>query len=95
MTVEEVRTELEKVITELTSSDFGSIDSGTVEKLGKLAASADELGMKEGKHLIGNLLDAMKAIQEGKSKAESGNLRLMALDFYLKKLAGTGNIEDL
>jgi hypothetical protein len=36
----------------------------------------------------------MKAIQEGKSKAESGNVRLTALDFYVKK-HGNGNTEDL
>ena len=95
MTVEKVRTELEKVVSALSSSNFGNIDSKILEKLTKLAADADKLGMKEGKHLIGNLIDAMKAIQEGKSKAESGNLRLTALDFYLKKLAGTGNIKDL
>ena len=95
MTGEELRKELETVVSGLSSSGFDSIDSATVEKLDKLAASAGELGMKEGMHLIGNLSGAMKAIQEGKSKAESGNLRLTALDFYMKKLSGGENIEDL
>jgi len=95
MTLEELRSELEKIISSLTSSGFGSIDSGIVEKLDKFAVCAGELGMKEGKHLIENLSGAMKAIQEGKSKAESGSIRLTALDFYVRKLSGSDNIEDL
>ena len=95
MTVEELRAELEKIISGLFSSGFESVDSGTVEKLDKLAASAGDIGMKEGMHLIGNLSGAMKAIQEGKSKSESGNIRLTALDFYVKKISGGENIEDL
>ena len=95
MTVEELRLELEKTISGLTSSGFGTIDSTAVEKLDKFSVMAGELGMKEGKHLIENLSGAMKAIQEGKSKAESGSIRLTALDFYVKKLSGGGNIEDL
>jgi len=95
MILEELKTELEKIILGLTSSGFDSIDSGIAEKLGNLAITAGELGMKEGKHLIENLLGVIKAIQEGKSGAESGSLRLTALDFYLKKLSGNGNIEDL
>ena len=94
MTVEELKTELEKIISSLTSSGFGSIDSALVEKLEKFAAVAGELGMKEGKHLIGNLSGSMKAIQEGKSTAESGSIRLMALEFYTKKLSDS-NTEDL
>ena len=95
MTVEDLRTELEKIIAHLSASGFDNIDTETVEKLNKLTDAADELGMKEGKHLIRNLSVVMKAIQEGKSKAGSGNLRLTALDFYVKKLSGNGNIEDL
>ena len=95
MTVEELRKELETIISNLTSSGFDSIDSEIMEKLDKLAASSGELDMKEGKRLIENLSGAMKSIQEGKSNATSGNLRLTALDFYLKKLSHDGNIEDL
>jgi len=96
MTIEEetLKTELEKIIAALTSLGFDSIDSGTVEKLDKLAVVAGELGMKTGKQLVENLSGAMKAIQEGKSQAESGNIRLTALDFYIKKLSGS-NTEDL
>ena len=94
MTVEELKKELEKIVSNLTSSGFASIDSGTVEKLDKLAASAGELGMKEGNKLIGNLSGAMKSIKEGKSQPESGEIRLTALGFYVKKLSD-GNTEDL
>ena len=95
MTVEELKIELEKVVSGLTASGFESIDSGIVAKLDKFAVTAEELGMKEGKHLIRNLSGVMKAIEEGKSTAESGNIRLTALDFYVKKLSGGGNIEFL
>ena len=94
MTVEELKAELEKIISKLTSSGFSSIDPGTVEKLDKFAVSAGGLGMKEGNKLIENLSGAMKAIQDGKSKAESGDVRLTALEFYVKKLS-SATTEDL
>ena len=95
MTVEELKTEMEIISSGLSSSGFDSVDSALMEKLENLSVTAGELGMKEGKHLIENLLSAIKAIQEGRSKTESGNLRLTALDFYLKKLSGSDSIEDL
>ena len=95
MTVEELRTELEKLISGLTSSGFDNIDSGILEKLDKFAVAAGELGMNEGKRMIENLIGAMKAIQEGKSKADSGTVRLTALNFYVKNLSGSENTEDL
>jgi hypothetical protein len=66
-----------------------------VEKLEKLSVSAVQLGMKKGKQLLENLTVTMKAIQEGKSKADSGNVRLTALDFYVKNLSSGEHIEDL
>jgi hypothetical protein len=45
--------------------------------------------------LIENLSGAINAIREGKSKAESGHVRLTALEFYLKNQSGSENIEDL
>ena len=94
MTVEELRTELETIVSGLSSSGFEAIDQGVVDKLGKLGAAAGELGMKEGKHLVENLQSVMTAIKEGKSNASSGGVRLTALEFYVKKIEG-GNIEDL
>lgn len=95
MTVEELRVELDNIILSLTTSGFNNIDSGVIEKLDKFAAAADELEMKEGKRLIENLSKTMKAIQEGQSKAESGGVRLTALDFYVKKISDSGTVEDL
>jgi len=95
MTVEEIRTALEKTISDLTTSGFGNIDPTVLETLDKLAVSAGEAGMKEGKHLIENLSGIMKAIQQGISKPESGSIRLTALDFYVKKISGSENIEEL
>ena len=95
MTVEELRTELKSIITVLTSSGFENIDLALVEKLDKLAVSAGESGMKEGKRLTENLSACMKAISNGTSKAESGNVRLTALNFYIKNLTDNENIEDL
>ena len=95
MTVEELRTELETLILSLTSSGFGNFDSAVVEKAEKLISAAGELGMKEGKRLIENLLGTIKSIQEGKSQEESAHVRLTALDFYIKKLSGNEHIEDL
>jgi hypothetical protein len=60
-----------------------------------LASAADEAGIKEGKYLIENLSVVMKAIQERKSKPESGGIRLTALEFYVKKLTDTENPEEL
>ena len=95
MTVEELRTEVKTIISSLTSSGFENVDSGLMEKLDKLAIAVGELEMKEGQRLIDNLIVTLKAIREGKSKAESGNVRLTALDFYINNLPNSENIEDL
>ena len=95
MTIEDLRTELKVIISSLTSSGFDNADSKIMEKVNKLAATAGESGMKEAKRLLENLSGAIKAIQEGKSHAESGTIRLTALDFYLKNLPDNESIEDL
>jgi hypothetical protein len=94
MTVEELRSELETIVSNLSSSGFETVDPGLVDKLDVYSTTAGGLGMKEGKHLLENLSTVMKAIKEGKSSPESGVIRLTALEFYVKKIAG-GNIEDL
>ena len=95
MTVEELRAKLEKISSAITSSGFDKIDGEIMNELENAALVAGELDMKEGKRLIVNLFDTMKAIQEGKSSADSGNLRLTALDFYLKKHSDSGIVEEL
>jgi hypothetical protein len=94
MTVEELRSELEIIVSNLSSAGFGTIDPGMVEKLDIYSTTAGDLGMKEGKHLLGNLSTVMKAIKDGKSSPGSGDIRLTALDFYVKKITGD-SIEDL
>jgi hypothetical protein len=95
MTIEELRTELAMIISSLTSSGFNNADSNILDKLSKLILATGESGMKEAKRLLENLLGAIKAIQEGKSQPESGTVRLTALDFYLKNLPSSENIEDI
>jgi len=95
MTIEELRTELSTIISSLTSSGFKDTDSKITEKIDKLILATGESGMKEVKRLLENLSVSIKAIQEGKSQAESGTVRLTALDFYLKNLPENENIEDL
>ena len=95
MTIEELRTELGTLISSLTSSGFDDIDSEILEKIDKLILETGESSMKEPKRLLENLSGSIKAIQEGKSQAESGTVRLTALEFYLKSLPASENIEDL
>ena len=95
MTVEELRAELGKIVSGFTAAGLKDIDSAMMEKIKTLSETAGELGMNEGKRLIENLVGAITAIKEGKSQAESGTLRLTALEFYLKNLSGSENIEDL
>ena len=95
MDVEELRIELETIVLNLASSGFENIDSGTTGKLDVLAAAAGEIGMNEGKRLIKNLSGAINDIKAGKSKTESGNVRLTALEFYIKNLAASEHTEDL
>jgi hypothetical protein len=95
MTLEEFTKELEQIIAGLSSSGFDTIDSGIVEKLDALAAVAGDAGFTNGKHLIENLSGAMKAIKDGKSTAASGNIRLTALEFHLKRVTESGQVEDI
>jgi hypothetical protein len=95
MTIEELRTELDLIISSLTSSGFDNTDPKIMEEIDKIAVTAGESGMKEVKRLLENLSGAIKAIHEGKSQAESGTVRLTALDFYLKSLPESGNIEEI
>ena len=95
MTVEELLAELKNIVASLTASGFTTIDSGMAERLDKFAVAAGKAGMKEGKRLVKNLSKTMKAIQKGKSKAESGSVRLTAIDFYVKKHTPRGIVEDL
>ena len=95
MTLEELHEKLVEIISNLTSSGFVNVDPETMEKLYKYAVAAGEMGLKEGKRLIENLTETMKAIQEGRSNTGSGILRLTALEFYLKRYPIDEPVEDL
>jgi len=95
MTVEELLRAMEKMSSGLASSGFENVDPETMEKLREIALTAGELHMKEGKHLTENVITCIKAIQDGRSKVQSGYLRLTALDFYLKNFPYTDFIEDI
>jgi hypothetical protein len=95
MIIEELRAEIESIVSDLSDSSFDSIDSAIVEKLDKLAVAAGELGMNEGKRLIGNLSATMQAIKDGKSNPGSATLRLTALGFYIKNLSVSEQTEEL
>ena len=95
MTVEELHEELKKIIASLNASGFDTVDEAVVTKIAELCKAADELGLKKGKQLVQNLSDVIIAIKEGKSKAESGILRLTALDFYIQNLSSGNATEDL
>jgi hypothetical protein len=95
MTIEELRTDLDNIISGLTSSGFKNIDSKILEKINSLIPAAGGSGMREVKRLLENLSVSIKAIQEGKSPIESGTVRLTALDFYLKNLPDSESIEDI
>ena len=95
MTVEELQIELKALISNLTSSGFKSVEPAVVDKINELIIAAGELRMNEGKRLVENLLNVIKAIREGKSQAESGYIRLTALDFYVKNLSDSSVIEDI
>ena len=94
MTIEEAKVEIEKLISSLTASGFDNIDPQMLDKAASLTAWADELNIKEGKRLLENLSNALKTFNEGKSNVESCKVRLMALDFYIKKISAVGNIEE-
>jgi len=95
MTIDILKTELEKTVNDFASAGFGSVAPAMLAKLDELSALAGDLNMKEGKRLIVNLSSAIKDKKEEKSRIESCNVRLEALDFYVKKLSAHTNIEDL
>ena len=94
MTIEEAKIEIEKIIASLTASGFINVDAQMLKKLESLTAWADEQNINEGKRLMENLLNALKTLNEGEPKIESCKVRLMALDFYIKKISAVGNIEE-
>jgi hypothetical protein len=96
-TIEEFSNELGKLLADITAGGIGSISAANCDQLGTLGASADGLGMKNGKKLIDNLVETVKSFQAGKSEEKSVSVRLTALDFYQKNIASgqSEEIEDI
>jgi hypothetical protein len=94
-TVDSLRGELEACITTINAAGLTSLDPQNIEKLDKISAVAADLGMNSGKKLIDNLSAVLNSYREGKSREESVQVRLTALDFYLQNIKGGGGEEEL
>jgi hypothetical protein len=93
-TVESLRGELESCVSHITSSGLASLDPADIEKLEQCSAAAAALGMGQGKKLVDNLSTVLKSFKEGAAKEDSVQIRLTAMDFYLKNIQ-SGTTEEL
>jgi hypothetical protein len=94
MTIDELHTKLDALLKGFPASGFDAVADNVVADLESLAGPAAELGMKNGKMLIDNLVTTIKARKTGGNADESVQVRLTALDFYVKKIQ-SGETEDL
>ncbi|MCL1813992.1 MAG: hypothetical protein FWG29_10810 [Treponema sp.] len=94
MTIEEFQIKLSTLLKGLPVSDFDTITYKEIAELDKLYGETDDLGMELGKKLIFNLADALKTRKSGGNTDESVQVRLTAIDFYLKNLQ-SGSAKDL
>jgi len=94
MTIEEFQTKLNALLKELPGSGFDTVPDNLINDLIKIEGEADSLVMKSGKKLVSNLAEALKTRKSGGNSDESVQVRLVALDFYLKNLQ-SGTTEDL
>lgn len=94
-TVESLRGEIEACLAGINAAGLDKLDPQNIEKLDTSAAAAGSLGMNTGKKLIENLSAVLTSFREGKSKEDSVQIRLTALDFYLQNIKGGGSEEEL
>jgi hypothetical protein len=94
-TVESLWGDLEACMAGINASGLDKLDPRNIEKLDIYAATAGGLGMNTGKKLVENLSAVLKTFKEGKSKEDSVQVRLTALDFYLQHIKGGGTEEEL
>ncbi|MDR0656381.1 MAG: hypothetical protein LBG22_08725 [Treponema sp.] len=92
-TVEELRETLEALSNKIASAGEGAVVE--LDTVSKLAAEAGSLGMKAGKQLLDNLAASLQSVKDGKSHADSIQVRITALDFYLNKIKGGSGEEEL
>jgi hypothetical protein len=94
-TVESLREELEKCLSDINSAGLGNVDLQNIDKLEKFAAAAAGLGMNSGKKLIDNLTGVLKSFKEGSAGESSVTVRLTALEFYLQNIKSGSAEEEL
>jgi hypothetical protein len=94
MTIDEVHTKLDALLKGFPASGFDAVADTVVADLSSCSAQATDLGMTNGQKVINNLVEALKTRKTGGNTDESVQLRLTALDFYVKKLQ-SGDTEDL
>jgi hypothetical protein len=94
MTIDELHEKIDALLKGFPASGFDAVADTVVTELDSLAGQAAELGIKNGKMLIDNLATALKARKTGGNTDESVQVRLTALDFYVKKIQ-SGETEDL
>ena len=94
MTIEEFQTRLNTLLEDLPASEFDTVADSVIVELSDISSEADFLGMKSGKKLISNLTEALKTRKAGGNTDDSVQIRLIAMDFYIKNLQ-SGIIEDL
>ena len=94
MTIEEFQTRLNTLLEGLPASKFDTVADNVIVELNDISSEADFLGMKSGKKLISNLTEALKTRKAGNNTDDSIQIRLTAMDFYIKNLL-SGTTEDL
>ena len=93
-TPEKIQSELEAYLKNMRTTGIGSIDMQSIDKLDKISDAAAGLGMMQGSKLVNNLSAVLKNFKEGKTGEDSVDIRVTALDFYLKNTQG-GAAEEL
>jgi c-di-GMP-binding flagellar brake protein YcgR len=91
-----MRGELEQLLADISASGYANVDAGIMSRLDAAGAAAEKLGMKNGKKLVDNLSEVLKAFKDGKTEEKSVALRFTALEFYNNNIkAETGEVEEL
>ncbi|MCL1928604.1 MAG: hypothetical protein FWG07_07415 [Treponema sp.] len=86
MTIEEFHLKLDTLLKGFPASGFETVTYKEIAELDKLYCETDDLGMELGKKLIFNLAEALKTRKSDGNTDESVQVRLTAMDFYIKNL---------
>ena len=94
MTIEEFQIKLDALLKGFPASEFDTVVASEIAGLDNFFKEADNLDMQSGKKLISNLIEVLKTRRAGGNTDESVQVRLTALDFYIKNLQSC-SIENL